>query len=542
MNISNIFILLVLVLCSLTSDGSPSHPEINNHPQQIDPISNNHLKTYHHDRDELTYTLDEIINKPKNIGKPCPQQFRVASQWHQQQRSINDQSKHNRHHFNREMKSNYNKTNLISSSDSLSPILLVPGYSGSFLDSQSFSISSQNLFQEKYPSKCLKYFGSRNHDKRSQTKNRHRVWIDLEMLLPLRSQKLIDCFYETLRIDYNSTTGEYIFPKEISVFPVEEYGTGKGGGTNGVDYFFKNSFFGAEFLSYYGKLIEHLEDHGYKRKKNLFALPYDWRVTPDYLEQFTNYESQTIQLIENMRQSNNDRPVILVSHSMGNLLTLRFLNRRSGAWLKKNVAGMMSVAGPWGGVNKSIRDILSGDDIIGNNWYETTFDIFDRLRVRDLAQSYGALQWMMPSLTLWKDFPLVKFLEQNETFTGNDISEIMAQTGGGHDIARSIYSRVKSFLPSLKPNIPMYCFNGHGIPTERHYQYQSKDNVDFWPKVYCGDGDGTVPWESSSGICRWWQKNTNWIFDIKEYKNDHLGLLQDDQVIGDIFKAVQEIF
>jgi hypothetical protein len=47
----------------------------------------------------------------------------------------------------------------------------------------------------------------------------------------------------------------------------------------------------------------------------------------------------------------------------------------------------ISVSAPWGGTPKSVRDLLSGDSIIGDDWYNYLFDIFDRERVSDLVNN-----------------------------------------------------------------------------------------------------------------------------------------------------------
>lgn len=98
-------------------------------------------------------------------------------------------------------------------------------------------------------------------------------------------------------------------------------------------------------------LITSLEGRGYTRGVDLFAAPYDWRVSPgdkrssfiririshsilDFLFESMGYREKMTRLVEDMYKSSGKR-VVLISHSMGNLHTLRFLNEMSGEWKDK---------------------------------------------------------------------------------------------------------------------------------------------------------------------------------------------------------------
>ena len=71
-------------------------------------------------------------------------------------------------------------------------------------------------------------------------------------------------------------------------------------------------------------------------------------------------------LVEDISRRNGGKKVQLVAHSMGNLVTYVFLQNMSQEWKEKYIAKFVAVSSPWAGAMKSLRDLLSGDTVIGN--------------------------------------------------------------------------------------------------------------------------------------------------------------------------------
>eukprot|EP01052_Picozoa_sp_SAG31_P006808 SAG31_NODE_317_length_17813_cov_5.788585_15_plen_124_part_00 len=91
-----------------------------------------------------------------------------------------------------------------------------------------------------------------------------------------------------------------------------------------------------------GPLIQHLKSHGYTHS-NLRAAPYDWRVSPQYLQQRdgefealiylsmpnainingraggvnAGYFTKLVAEVERLYDENEERKVVLLGHSMG---------------------------------------------------------------------------------------------------------------------------------------------------------------------------------------------------------------------------------
>ena len=71
-------------------------------------------------------------------------------------------------------------------------------------------------------------------------------------------------------------------------------------------------------------------------------------------------------LIENTYQRNANMSVVLLGHSMGNPMSLYFLNRMTNQWKAKFIRSFISLNGVWGGSMKLIRLMVSGKFQINN--------------------------------------------------------------------------------------------------------------------------------------------------------------------------------
>lgn len=96
---------------------------------------------------------------------------------------------------------------------------------------------------------------------------------------------------------------------------------------------------------------------GYQKGLNLFAIPYDFRLThlansvPYILERTIRYAYEL-----------TGKKVVLAGHSLGNLNTLPILARMSQEDKDKMIAAYTSIAAPFGGASKVVRLVMGGDD------------------------------------------------------------------------------------------------------------------------------------------------------------------------------------
>jgi hypothetical protein len=150
----------------------------------------------------------------------------------------------------------------------------------------------------------------------------------------------------------------------------------------------------------FGHVTNHLKHIGYG-PKNLKGATYDWRQPPMFLEQQSGYFSGLVRMVEKTYKENGNRPVVLLAHSMGCKMGHYFANwvvnnghAEAGivnpqAWLDKFIFSLYAVGGPFLGARKSLRGMLSGDDMgIG--------EFIGRLNTIRLSRGVGSGMFLYP--------------------------------------------------------------------------------------------------------------------------------------------------
>lgn len=105
---------------------------------------------------------------------------------------------------------------------------------------------------------------------------------------------------------------------------------------------------------------------------------------------------------------NDNTPVLLVTHSMGSIMTLYFLNQQSQAWKEKYVRSFVSIAGVWGGTARAVKVFAVGDNL--DSWF---------LNEKNLLweRTNPSLAWLMPGGFWSEEEILVETEHQNFTRT-----------------------------------------------------------------------------------------------------------------------------
>lgn len=157
-------------------------------------------------------------------------------------------------------------------------------------------------------------------------------------------------------------------------------------------------------LRYYKPLIEALKDKGYSEKEsegkegNLLGAPYDWRISPKGLSDRYNYFNWLKGQIEQLYNINNQNRVVIIAHSMGNRVTLYFLqwikNSNPGqegwgqAWLDKYIERYIAVAPPFLGAPMSVRMVATNDPIKLASLFLSG--------MKPVLQSFSSIPWLFP--------------------------------------------------------------------------------------------------------------------------------------------------
>ena len=199
------------------------------------------------------------------------------------------------------------------------PLLLVPGYTGSILNARNTTDNSTFLVFPTHPLQKFDYLYCKCQSEQDV------------------NNKRCDSIYDDIEI----------------YAPTDRYGL------YAIDVL--NEDAGRE---YYHNLINLLvNDEGYEEGVTLFGFPYDWR------QSFDDISAELEKTVNNIILQTNSPKIDILSHSMGCVLTKKYLSDTSDQISNTHpkIEKYVSVAGPYGGIGASWTII--------SLWGTTTADI-----------------------------------------------------------------------------------------------------------------------------------------------------------------------
>lgn len=246
-------------------------------------------------------------------------------------------------------------------------------------------------------------------------------------------------------------------------------------GLDGVDCLY-HSFLGCEY-TYMGNFIKSLTDIGYVPGRNLFAFPYDWRLSVN--------ESTNIERLHSMIEKYNP---IVIAHSMGGLVVEEYFRK----YPVNNIRKFYAVAVPFKGVGGNIlKGFIKGYNF-GNKYLslDTSRDI--------IMESYSAY-WLLFN----------KFMIEPPTINYKEPVQYLLDNG----FIRK--DRLIERTPIKISDTDVYYVVGGSQQTPFSYQYGS----DSFTYIL---GDGTVPLISAIHYEVHGQPDSN---VIKIDNVDHMGIV-----------------
>ncbi|KAF6772266.1 hypothetical protein AHF37_08958 [Paragonimus kellicotti] len=272
------------------------------------------------------------------------------------------------------------------------------------------------------------------------------------------------------------------------------------GDTNTIEYLDVTQHKFGDYL--HGLVTELKKDPYYVSNRTIRGTPYDFRRSPNENQV---YFSQLTELIEETYEINDNRPVVLLGHSLGALYGLYFLQQKTDEWKRTYIKAYMTVGGPFGGSVKALLAVTSGDN----------FGIFlrDPLVFRDLERSMPSIGLLLPSPRLWSsNEPLIFTPETN--YSAHQYDRLFRDITYPEGYEMYLDS-TREFDTLLSPTgVQVICVHGSEVSTPVSLTYPQKGWFhkgfpDEAPTITEGEGDGTVPIRSLE-ICRHWT-NTEYV-------------------------------
>lgn len=366
------------------------------------------------------------------------------------------------------------------------------------------------------------------------------IWINLYEAL------VQTCWFDNLQATYNETTQQFNNQPGVKIRPKDF------GGLEGVD---KLDHFDDPFglTDYFMPIIDALAGIGYEGGKTMFGAPYDWRLstddlmTSDIVGNNYTWEENVVMLVEKAFEVSGQKSHLL-SHSMGGPTVLYFLNRRTLEWKEKYVASFIPIAGPFTGAFKSLKSMISGDNL---GFYIPLID-YSLLSLADITRNFrtsGGGAVLVPDASFYpEDQVFVSTKNPPKNYTASEFAQMFLDMKD--PLTSKIVDKTKDLISNLvHPQTPSYCLYGYGLPTEIAATYDSlPDAIDqvnsHQPTFvdYSNLGDGTVPLFSLIECKNWIDReHTTHKVNCKEYNvTSHTQILKDEELIYDLLEIVTD--
>ncbi|KAL0229014.1 hypothetical protein GEMRC1_013634 [Eukaryota sp. GEM-RC1] len=324
------------------------------------------------------------------------------------------------------------------------PIVLVPGFFGTSLE--------QKWNNTKHQWYC------------QSSRDWNLSWISFSSFLPEAVKLFQYCFFNFVLLQ-TRPIGDYL---KGDTFAIEHLNPG-----------FKWK------TVYMYLFIETLHRLGMKRGESVFALPYDLRHSVALNR--GSLHDRLKDLTETAYYKNNNSSVVLLTHSMGALLTADFLARQPSYWKTKFGKRFIAVGAPFGGSPSVYHNVA-----IGEHYGVLTMSVDLAKRLFD---KWTAIATITPWHFLYKDEVLLSI--DDVQYSTVNVSQMYHRSDD-----------VFAVQPETGPGVKVTVIGTTDIKVPRRYRFTSLEKGGFVSTVdKFSLGDGTVEVDSMIEITKHWQKH-----------------------------------
>jgi hypothetical protein len=372
----------------------------------------------------------------------------------------------------------------------LSPVIFLPGYSGSLL--YATITDDRNI-----PSEC--------HDASLPIGIPFRVLGNLTL-----EKNFPSCVQSLMEIQFNQDTNQFL-PQEGIVITTKD-------GYEGI-------------APVYWPFAKTLEGWGYQTHKNSYGVPYDYRYLS--VESFlSNGFISTLQkLIERSYHLNHESPAILIGHSNGGPTLYYFLEAMSVEWKEKYLSAIIGLSGNFLGQMNGIKSFIESDNEITQEMMNTW------------EAQYNSLTWggYTPTEVLVTTYSGTS-LETNYTTSTNDIIALLEQTQHPDWIQRYKATSSRNNRSLAPSGVDVYCLYGQGLNTSSSFIF-SENILNPPTETKYIDGDGNQDWIDNT-FCQSWKSEVEdggHIFEAQGYDGvHHMQMYLDDNVLISIREILEK--
>ena len=340
------------------------------------------------------------------------------------------------------------------------------------------------------------------------------LWLD-----PVKILASLNCFMDSLRLHYDPVT------RTTHNSPGVQIRVPFFGETEGVETM--NIIPGPDTIIAL-PLVSFFVLRGYERGVNFRTAPYDWRKAANELGDFFD---RLKNLIEETYEQQGQQRIVLMTHSMGGMNALHFLQQQEAAWKEKYIHKFVPISGPFGGSVESLSVYLTGLDTLG------LLPFLSDNRIIHAITSLPAVAYLLPNRYVF-DSSDVLIQSQNWTITIDNLYNLFDLLN--LPTAKYIYNDTKNLLGQNldHPGVNITCVYSYGLLDKKTAYFDREEDFPFNPRWTWEDGDGLVNIKSLQSCLRW-KENTSFTFSSKVFDAIiHADMIRDLRPISFFYQLV----
>eukprot|EP01102_Stenamoeba_stenopodia_P019331 TRINITY_DN727_c0_g1_i4.p1 TRINITY_DN727_c0_g1~~TRINITY_DN727_c0_g1_i4.p1 ORF type:complete len:428 (+),score=68.65 TRINITY_DN727_c0_g1_i4:143-1426(+) len=286
--------------------------------------------------------------------------------------------------------------------------------------------------------------------------------------------KYNECFYNLMRLVFDSTTQTYASPPGVSI------------STHNFGSVLSMQSMPGDYSQFFEDVV--IGQWGYISEQNAFIVPYDWRLAGKSL-QAAGWCDDFQALVEMAYETNNNTRVGLSAHSNGPPTVYYFLTECvSQQWKDTYIAAFIPLSGNFGGQINGLEPLISNEPpgFIFNN---RTLD-------RYLQGTWETTYWSTPFAPVDDDRVIITAFAAHPSETRNytvyDVPSLLSEylLYPGSTWAEQYNAVYPQMNRTESPMVDTYCFYGLGVPTSLYYRFNRAPVLTRANYVGDGNGDG----------------------------------------------------
>ena len=340
------------------------------------------------------------------------------------------------------------------------------------------------------------------------------LWLD-----PVKILASLDCFMDSLRLHYDPVT------RTTHNSPGVEITVPYFGDTEGVE---TMNIIPSPATTIALPLVSFFVLGGYERGVNFRTAPYDWRKAANELGDFFD---RLKNLIEETYEQQGQQRIVLMTHSMGGMNALHFLQQQDAAWKEKYINKFIPISGPFGGSVEFLSYYLTGLDTLG------LLPFLSDNRILHPITSLPAIAYLLPNRYAF-DSSDILIQSQNGTISIDNLYNLFDLLN--LPTAKYIYNDTRNLLGQNldHPGVNITCIYSHGFLNKKTAHFDREEVFPRNPRWTQGDGDGIVNMQSLQS-CLFWKQNSAFSFSSEVFDSIfHEDMIRDLRPISFFYELV----